>query len=1208
MKNKTLILLFAVTLSLFCLSCSHGSEERSMRLRVDSLNRRAYDFRYSNIDSVRALSHEALRLSGGFNEYALLNLAYAAYQQMDYAGVDSLLEEVRDGSNNQIYLLCADVLQMKTAQRICSGTSFYRSKRQAEQRMARIEEERGDLSPVEEQLFVYASSEYYIILSTYYFYQQSDSLAIEAIEQVHAMNLSQKDLVQWIYYNYMIGSGGLTADNDPKRRTLSEFDHLVATYSFSRRLGYIYFEANALQSLSYMFERQRELIEQNRPDDCKMLEAQNMSWGEGDLPMAMMEHALYLFQSYGDLFQTACVYRSEGELFFGRGQFDKSIERYTLALHQVNEHHRKYYGSTDTLKVFDPQMPGSSTEARWLRNPDVLTVPEWIAGIRQRLSLSLSAVGDKPASDYNRNAYLDILLNTNQNDELQDLGQELASQLSSIELRLFLTLVVLALLIIAAFVWRYALKRKTAKILRELSDFETGNVAVEDRGEIYRLLQDMRLKLTRFHNHLATTKTVNVESRAKVSLVHSLFPYVERISVEVRKMEREGTINDFSKQYIQELVDEIERLNGVLTEWIQIRPGDLLLRVKQVSLRSLFEIVEKGHYAFDQKGVRLCVEHTEEKVKADEALTLFMINTLADNARKFTPSGGTVTLKTLAKDDYVEIQVSDTGRGLSPEEVERINSANLYTPMNEESPAKGGAVDPLASEEKGYGFGLLNCRNIIEKYHKHSGIFRCCLFGVRSQKGKGSTFFFRLPRFIPATVLLLMLSLSTFASVPQEASDSAYNQQQGLPEAATADNQAQTLADRHTAHFDVSSLTCTPEELYDSVYQCNIEGRYTDAWQFGGKALALIDSRLVLFDNLSEVQPAEITAYQQGLPLDYHLIMGLRNELALTALALNDWALYTYNNDIYTQLQKFANQDDTLPKYCEELENARNTGRLLLVFIILLTLFVLWVLYRVVVSPQHERMLEARLKLVDNRLTEGKLNLDRLDHTYNEINKSVYEDNRLYVQNQIIDNCLSTLKHESMYYPSRIRQLAAGMSVEDIGQLSELVSYYHYLCSILCRQADEQLAQPAFKRQYVALDGLLAEFESEFHHAMQKEKQSVELYVETEKVQIACDPVLLSYCLMSIARWMMGKAHSICLSLRITERFVEISLHCPEVSLSDEQLADLFSPAPDRISLLVAKQIVREHDIYNGNPGLRLYAIREDQGYAIKFTMVKKTN
>ncbi len=1208
MKNKALILPLAVTLSLFCLSCRHGSEQRNERLRVDSLNRRAYDFRYSNIDSVRALSHEALRLSGGFDEYALLNLAYAAYQQMDYAEVDSLLEEVREGGNNQIYQLCADVLQMKTAQRVCSGTSFFRSKRQAERRMARIEEERGDLSPEEEQLFVYASSEYYIILSTYYFYQQNDSLAIEAIDQVRAMNLSQKDLVQWIYYNYMIGSGGLTADNDPKRRTLSEFDHLVATYSFSRRLGYIYFEANALQSLSYMFERQRKLLEQNRPDDCKMLEAQNMSWGEGDLPMAMMEHALYLFQSYGDLFQTACVYRSEGELFFGRGQFEKSIERYALALHQVNEHHRKYYGSTDTLKVFDPVMPNSSTEARWLRNPDVLTVPEWIAGIRQRLSLSLSAVGDKPASDYNRNAYLDILLNTNQNDELQDLGHELSLELRSIVSRIFVALAVLVLLIIAAFVWRHVLKRKTAKVLRELSDFENGNVAPESRGDIYKTLQALETKRKYLNRHLAAAKTVNVESRAKISLVHSLSPYVERIGAEVRKMGRKGIMSDFSKQYIQELVDEIERLNGVLTEWIQIRPGVPFLNVKSISLRDLFGIVEKGHYAFDQKNVELCVGYTDEKVRADEALTLFMINTLADNARKFTPPGGIVTVKALAEDDYVEIQVSDTGCGLSPEEVERINSTNLYTPISEDSPAKGGVVDPLASEEKGYGFGLLNCRNIIETYRKHSGIFRCCLFGVRSQKGKGSTFFFRLPRFIPATVLLLMLSLSTFAFVPQDASDSAYNQAQGLPEAAAVDNQAQTLADRHSAHFDVSALTSTPEELYDSVYQCNIGGRYADAWRFGGQALALINSNLVLFDSRSETQPAEITAYQQGLPLDYHLIMGLRNELALTALALNDWALYTYNNDIYTQLQKFANQDDTLPQYCEELENARNSGRLLLVFFILFALLAVWLLYRLVVLPQKERLLDASLRLVNNRLTEGKQNLDHLERTYNEMNKLKFEDNRLYVQTLIIDNCLSTLKHESMYYPSRIRQLAGKMSDKDIGQLSELVSYYHYLCAILCRQADEQLAQPGFKRQYAALDGLLAEFEGEFRNIARKEQQPTELYVESEEVLIACDPVLFSYCLVCIARWMMGKAHSIRLSPRVMERFVEISLHCPDVNLPDEQLTELFSPAPDHIPLLVAKQIVREHDIYNGNPGLRLYAVREDQGYAIKFTMVKKTN
>ncbi|MCD8265669.1 MAG: DUF5112 domain-containing protein, partial [Prevotellaceae bacterium] len=264
---------FAVLCCCLAMAACTGNGGRAARQTVDSLDLKAYSFRYRDVDSLESLSKEALRLSGGFDEFALLNLAYAAYQRMDYQRVDSLLATLEDRSNDQVILLCVDVTRMKTAQRTNDGLSYYSARRSALGRMKRIEEERGDLSERDERLYLYATSEFNIILSTYYFYQENDSLAREAIEAVRRMNLSQRDLPQWIYYNYMVGSGGLTKDSDPKRVALSEFDHLVITYSLSRRLQYIYFEANALQSLSLLYEHNRDLIEQNRHDDYKMLEA-----------------------------------------------------------------------------------------------------------------------------------------------------------------------------------------------------------------------------------------------------------------------------------------------------------------------------------------------------------------------------------------------------------------------------------------------------------------------------------------------------------------------------------------------------------------------------------------------------------------------------------------------------------------------------------------------------------------------------------------------------------------------------------------------------------------------------------------------------------------------------------------------------------------------------------------------------------------------
>ena len=85
-----------------------------------------------------------------------------------------------------------------------------------------------------------------------------------------------------------------------------------------------------------------------------------------------------------------------------------------------------------------------------------------------------------------------------------------------------------------------------------------------------------------------------------------------------------------------------------------------------------------------------------------------MLNTLTDNARKFTPSGGQVTVCATEMTDAVEIKVSDTGCGLTESEIALILSSKIYDAQ------QIGVNSSTVRHEKGSGFGLLNCKGIIE--------------------------------------------------------------------------------------------------------------------------------------------------------------------------------------------------------------------------------------------------------------------------------------------------------------------------------------------------------------------------------------------------------------------------------------------------------------------------------------------------------------
>ena len=1233
MRHTSIYIVLSAFLLGFLVGC-RPSASSEKKVVIDSLNTRAYHFRYIDIDTVSHLSKQVLQLStdyaDGLNE-ARQNLAFVEYQQMNFDGVDSILNLIYRDCHNHLLLLCADVMEMKTTQRTEDGERFFRAKSRAENRMARIREEQDELSSRELSLWVYAQTEFHLISSTYYYYQEQDSLAQVEVAKVLPYFELSVDTAQWVYYNYMLGPGRLVDGDDWEDITLREFDYLYKAYSLSSRLQMRYFEANTLQAFASMFLNYDSLIAERRSDAYRNLcvKYRNDLLEDDDISLTLCRNALALFKAYNDLFQTACTYRTLGEIHFEREEYEQALESYCNALHCVNLHHLRYYGdiSPDTLMAFNPNDLQRSVEKEWIDDSRISTVPEWISGIRQQLSLTFSALGMKQASDYNRNFYLDLLQATNQNLELENRSAELQRQTKALYARMLLCLVLLTVALVLFALFRYRLKRQSVNSIKGLqtilsylkkecypSDFPVRQqhllqpyISFLDwndslLAELQEKKDEAEERLQLITRRMAENKRKNAENRAKVSLVHAIVPFLDRIGGEVIRMEQEQKVAPERKAYVVELVDQIEQYNAILTDWIKMEQGQLNLHISKVSLNHLFSIVAEGHYAFDQKSIALCVDETSLYVKADESLTLFMINTLAENARKFTPKGGRVTLSAKAENNYVEISVTDTGCGLTEEEVDILTNNKVYDASKIGQNAEG----------KGFGFGLMNCRGIIEKYKKTSSLFASCAFGVRSQVGKGSTFFFRLPQVFAMLAALFCIPVTTYAG-------NVY-------------------------------------ALYDSVYQANVEGRYSDAIRYADMVLDDLNQThpqeppLRLMDTWDGQQyPSDLRWAQTGVPVNYNLITGLRNEVSLAALALHDWPLYHYNNRICIRLHKYIHQDNSLPTYYHRLEQTHQNSNLLLFFILVAAVIILILSYKLLVSSQMkiERGIEdlkrycrhllevARVQPSESdfiaqtsewpEMKEWALRFQKqvLDMSVTPINnlmmetarftdevaKQEYEDNRIYVQNQVLDNCLSTIKHESMYYPSRIRQLVDKMKDEDIEQLSELVRYYHHIYTLLCNQADAQVAQPGFKRQHVDARQALSRACEASRRLAKRQKMCISIKCiekwEDEFCAVLADEFLLGTLFESLILGMLHDGAIFTIRGEEDGRFIRYTLSDDSVQLSDEQLANFFYPESHSVSYLVAKQILREHDTYSNHPGCRLNAEATEKGYQIYFTLLK---
>jgi signal transduction histidine kinase len=103
-----------------------------------------------------------------------------------------------------------------------------------------------------------------------------------------------------------------------------------------------------------------------------------------------------------------------------------------------------------------------------------------------------------------------------------------------------------------------------------------------------------------------------------------------------------------------------------------------------------------------------------------------VVNNLLNNAIKFTPEGGSITIEAQENSDKVLVKVIDTGIGISKD---KINT--LFQPFSQ-------VVASYTLKQKGTGLGLAICKGIIEA---HDG-----KIGVQSEPGKGSVFYFSLPR------------------------------------------------------------------------------------------------------------------------------------------------------------------------------------------------------------------------------------------------------------------------------------------------------------------------------------------------------------------------------------------------------------------------------------------------------------------------------
>ena len=192
-----------------------------------------------------------------------------------------------------------------------------------------------------------------------------------------------------------------------------------------------------------------------------------------------------------------------------------------------------------------------------------------------------------------------------------------------------------------------------------------------------------------------------------------------------------GAVTDKQQEILQRASEKILNLNNLVTELLdlsRIESGLISHEKEQVHMGKLLAEQKTFHSPFAaEKKITICLDCPDDLplILANRQNMEEVFSNLITNAIKYSPAGGAITITATKENEYLKIQVTDTGYGISGEDIEKIFT-RFYR-----------VKDTNTRKIQGTGLGLAIVKSIIESHHGK--------ISVVSEVGLGTTFTVLLP-------------------------------------------------------------------------------------------------------------------------------------------------------------------------------------------------------------------------------------------------------------------------------------------------------------------------------------------------------------------------------------------------------------------------------------------------------------------------------
>lgn len=289
-----------------------------------------------------------------------------------------------------------------------------------------------------------------------------------------------------------------------------------------------------------------------------------------------------------------------------------------------------------------------------------------------------------------------------------------------------------AILLVAALGISFLLSRSFIKPILDITG-ATGRMASGDFGVRLKVRSSDEIgTLSGAINHLGKelSKTeqlrrdlianVSHELRTPLSLIRGYAETVRDIS---------GDNRDKRDRHLGIIIEESERLGRIVDDILDLsrmQSGTIVLEMAPFDLgETLRGVIKRYDLLSEETGIGIvCEDAPGLRVKADGARIEQVLFNLINNAFNYSNPGDVITVSAKQKGNTVKIEVSDTGKGIPPEDLDNIWDRYYKGDKSEDR------------KTVGTGLGLAIVKNILEAHKAR--------FGVDSTVGKGTTFWFQL--------------------------------------------------------------------------------------------------------------------------------------------------------------------------------------------------------------------------------------------------------------------------------------------------------------------------------------------------------------------------------------------------------------------------------------------------------------------------------